>query len=350
MTTTVLIGGYTQSLPHVDGHAPGIMTSRFDGEGLSAPTLAASVVNPSWLTATRNGDAVYAVEENDIAVEGAVVVLRRDPTTGRLHDPVRVASGGTAPAHLALEETERHLVTANYGSGTVVVHELGDDGRIGDRVDAVQHSGRSVDPERQEAPHPHQAVFDPATGILVVPDLGTDAVYRYHLAAGSLIEIDRLVLEPGTGPRHVAFHPDGRHLFVIGELSASIDVFRRDEPDRGFRRVQRVSLLGEHDTPAAGEILVSADGATVFASNRGDNPVVVVLGFDESRLAPVSRVPAPSTPRAMTLLSGDRMLVVAGQDSDELVTYAFDAMTRRLTRRAAHACPTPTCVLAMPAR
>ncbi|MGN6127761.1 MAG: lactonase family protein, partial [Humibacter sp.] len=151
-------------------------------------------------------------------------------------------------------------------------------------------------------------------------------------------------------PRHLVFHPDGRHLFVIGELSGAVDVLVRDDPAGRVRHAQRVSILrDEHDVPAAAEILLSADGTTVFAGNRGDDPAIAVLRFDaeHSRLTLSSRVTAPPTPRAMTLVDDGSFLLVAGQDSHEIVAYAFDPQTRTLTRRSSRDCPSPTALLAL---
>ncbi|MGN6126203.1 MAG: lactonase family protein, partial [Humibacter sp.] len=281
MPAELLIGGYTEPLPHAQGRAPGVMASRFAAGEISPPMLAAPIRNPSWLAATAGGDAVYAVEENDAGEQGGIVAMRRDRETGRLDILQRVPSGGTAPAHLAIDPSERILAVANYGSGTVAVHELLPDRTIGDPIEVVEHEGSGQDAERQEAPHPHQVVFDPVGGTLAVPDLGIDSVMFYRLEAGRVVERDSLALAPGTGPRHLVFHPDGRHLFVIGELSGAVDVLVRDHPAGRFRHAQRVSILrDEHDVPAAAEILLSTDGTTVFAGNRGDDPAIAVLGFD----------------------------------------------------------------------
>ncbi|GAB3397277.1 lactonase family protein [Humibacter soli] len=350
MPTELLIGGYTESLPHAEGRAPGVMASRFDDGEISPPMLAAQIRNPSWLAATAAGDAVYAVEENDGGEEGGIVAMHRDRQTGRLDILQRVPSGGTAPAHLAIDPSERLLAVANYGSGTVAVHELLSDHSIGEPIEVVLHEGSGQDAERQEAPHPHQVVFDSVGGVLAVPDLGIDSVIFYRLEAGRAVERDSLALLPGTGPRHIVFHPGGRHLFVIGELSGAVDVFVRDGPVGRFRHAQRISILhDEHDVPAGAEILLSADGTTVFAGNRSDDPAIAVLRFDSerSRLTLSSRVSAPRTPRAMTLVEDDRFLLVAGQDSHEIVAYAFEPEVHTLKRHSSRDCPSPTAVLAL---
>jgi 6-phosphogluconolactonase len=346
----LLIGAYTGRLPHVDGRADGIQSTLLADDGFEPVEPAATASNPSWLTVDRSGSRVYAVEENaGTEAQGTVVSFRRDLSTGQLSAPRRRPSGGSGPAHAALDATQRWVVTANYGSGDVAVHDVTPDGGIGEITDSVRHLGSGIDPDRQRGAHPHQIVVDPVTRALAVPDLGIDAVVFHALAGGRLTERDseRVQLPPGTGPRHIAFHPDGAHLFILGELDGSLRVLRRDR--HMFHEGDTVSLGGRR--AAAAEIVVTDDGGTVLASTRGASPEIIAFAFDResSRLTMITRAAAPDVPRSMCLARGDSVLLVGGQKSHDVVAYRLDMATRRLSRIASVRAASPSCIVVVDA-
>lgn len=348
MAHDLLIGTYTQTLPHVDGHADGVLAARFDGTTLADVSVAARVPNPSWVVVAGDGPNVYAVEET--GPDGGVSAFARS-SDGTLRALGRVSSGGDSPAHLMVHPSGRLLVTGTYVGGTVSVFALDDDGSIGERTAFVQHEGHGPDPARQESPHVHQLVLDPVTGDLVVVDLGLGEVRWYALSeAGDLaLRPEATVTVGAAGPRHVAFHPDGRHLFLLNELDSTLVLLRR-EGDR-FERVASVGTRGEGRAESGAANLtaavrVSHDGRTVLVTNRGDD-TVGVFAFDASTSAlEFQRVVEVGgrAPRDLVFApSGDRVLA-ACQDSSEVVVFAFDAAERTLTRLGASPAPTPVCL------
>lgn len=354
MARDLLIGTYTQRLPDVDGHAEGVLSARFDGSAVTDVSVAARVPNPSWVAVSADGAYVYAVEET--SPDGGVCAFAR-AADGTLRPLGRVSSGGASPAHLTLHPSGRLLATGTYGSGTVSVFALAADGALGERTAFVQHEGHGPDPVRQEGPHVHQLVIDPVTGDLIVVDLGIGEVRWYALSpAGELrLRPEATVVVGAAGPRHLAFHPDGRHAFLVNELASTLDLLRRDG-DR-FECVQTVgtrgpSASGGDNLPAA--VCVTSDGRTVLVSNRGDD-TIAVYAFEPPVSASGSASPALEllevvevggrAPRALLITpEGDRVLA-ACQDSDEVVVFAFDAAARTLVRLGSSPAPTPVCLV-----
>ena len=342
MAHDLLIGTYTQRLPHVDGHAEGVLAARFDGTSVTDVSVVARIPNPSWLAVSGAGSHVYAVEET--GPDGGVSAFARG-ADGSLRPLGRVSSGGDSPAHLAVHPSGRLLATGTYVGGTVSVFALADDGSIGERTAFVQHEGRGSHP-RQDAPHVHQLVVDPVTGDLVVVDLGLGEVrwYRLSESGGLTLRREATVSVGAAGPRHLAFHPDARHLFLLNELDSTLMLLRREGD--AFEKIASVGTRGgaeSGDDNQTAAVRVSPEGRTVLVTNRGDD-TIGVFAFDAatSRLEFVRVVEVGGrAPRDLVFApSGDRVLA-ACQDSDEVGVFAFDADTRALTRLGASPVPTP---------
>jgi 6-phosphogluconolactonase len=349
---SLVIGTYTEKLPHVDGHATGILSTTFDGVSISKPTVEAEVRNPSWVTTTADGRFLYAVIETvefDGKRGGGVAAYARDPKTGHLTVLNTAHSAGVEPAHLELDPTERFLLVANYRTGSISVFLREANGSLGEMVEHVQHEGSSVHAIRQTGPHAHQILFDPVTNDLLIPDLGLDAVLVYQLNdGGALVERPeaRITTAPGAGPRHLAFHPDGRHLFLLNELDNTLVVLRRDG-DR-FVQTQVVSTLppefGGHNQTSA--VRVSHSGNYVLASNRGFDSIAV-LAFDAATSSVKLKLVEPSLgrePRDFIQTPDGRHIVVGNQDSDTVVVFAFDESTPSLKFVSQTDVPTPVCL------
>ncbi|MFF1635418.1 lactonase family protein [Leifsonia sp. NPDC058248] len=345
MTSELLIGTYTESLPHVDGRAEGILSARFDGERLIGVEVAARVTNPSWLTASADGSRVYSVIET--APDGGVTAFARD-ARGSLTPLGTASSGGAEPANLTLDPSGRFLVAGTYGGGSISVFALAADGSLGERTAFLQHVGHGPDPTRQEAPHVHQLSFDPVTGDLAVVDLGLGELRFYAFGDDGSIALrpDATVVAGAVGPRHLAFHPDGRHAFLVNELANTLDVLRRSAD-----RFEIVATAATRSPDARGEsaaagVRVSAGGASVFVTNRGDD-TVAVFAFDgeASALRPAGTVDARGrAPRDLVVSPDGTRILVANQDSGDVTVFAFDEGTRVLDFLSLTPVPTPVCV------
>lgn len=337
------IGTYTSS----GGPGVGLMT--YDpGTGSVSPsgTLSA-VADPSFLAA-RSGDLLYAVDENEDRVTaialagGAPRVLNSSGT------------GGSGPCHLAVHRAGGHLLTANYGSGSVAVHRLGADGSLGERTDLVQHTGSGPDPDRQSGPHAHMVLGDPRGAFVLAVDLGTDSVYTYRLdtATGRLAGVSTARTAAGAGPRHAAFHPGGRFLYVANELGDSLTVCGYD-PDTGtvtpgdsLPTVPAGSRGTQANYPA--EVAVSADGAFVYVSNRGHDSIArFQVAAGGARVELLDAVPSGGAyPRHIAMAPGDAWLFAANQNSGTVAVFARDQATGALTPAGGpFAVTAPVCVL-----
>ena len=349
--TQLLVGTYTRFLPDPRGTADGILALELHRSEVGPPALAADALNPSWLCASRDGKNVYAVVETSArAGGGEVVAFAREPSTPTLAGLGSVPSGGDDPAHIALDPTQRFLVVSNYGDGSVSVLERGPGGGIRRLVSRVQHEGIGADPVRQSAPHPHQTVFDPKTGLALIPDLGLDRVFVYELThEGTLIEHPEqaIFLDPGAGPRHVAFHPNGDDLFVLNELHSTLQVLRRS--GARFMATDLKSTVPEDFSlrSQAGEVCVSASGRVIFASNRGHDSIAV-FRFDEREstihLAGIHSA-GGREPRHFISSPDGSFLLVACQKSDTVVSLGVDERGYSLQVVHTQGVPTPVCLL-----
>jgi 6-phosphogluconolactonase len=302
------------------------------GNGVLTPgSPVAGVPAATWLVRSPDGRFLYATNELD---EGRVSALD-------LADPERPAllgaqpTRGAQPTHLALHPGGRWLLTANYGSGTVVTHPVGADGALGEPADAVTHAG----PE----PHAHQVLTDPSGTWVLAVDLGADSVYVYAFdpGTGQLTEHDRVRLADGTGPRHLAFHPGGGFGYLLAEFRSEVTPFAWD-PAAG-----RLALSGPVDTltrftgapnhPA--EVLVSADGRFVYTSNRGDNSIATfVVEQDGAALRLLATTPTGGDwPRHCALDDAGNWLYVANQNSGTVTWLPRDPASGLLAPAAGSA-------------
>jgi 6-phosphogluconolactonase len=329
-----------------------MLAASYDGTGVAGLTAAARLPNPSWVTATADGRCLYAVAETtEFAGRpgGGVAAYARDPASGAVTLLNAVSSGGAEPAHLGLDPSGKFVVVANYGSGSVSVFARETGGALGAMTGLVRHHGSSVDPERQAGPHPHQISFDPVTGDLLVPDLGLDAVYVYRLGEdGALTErrSARITVSPGAGPRHLAFHPDGHHLFLVNEMGHTVVVFRRDGD--GFVPTDVTSTLPDGFTGhnQVSGVRVSASGRSVLTANRGHDSIAV-FAFDAGtgKLAPTLLAPSGGRePRDLVFTPGDARLLVANQGSHTVTLFDFDEERPRLRFVSGTVVPAPACL------
>ncbi|HXR44440.1 MAG TPA: lactonase family protein [Pseudolysinimonas sp.] len=354
-TSRLLIGTYTEKLPHVDGKADGILGSEYDASGaLSPTTVLAEVRNPSWLVASAEGTRVYTVVETvDFEGQpgGGAAAYARDPQTGELTLINAVPSGGTEPAHIEIDPSGRYVLEANYRTGSVAVFAIRDDGGLGETVEHVQFEGSGPHPIRQTNPHAHQIVFDPTIpGRVLIPDLGTDSLRSFDFGAdGSLTEHPERVFRtaPGAGPRHIAFHPGGEHLFLLNELDNTLLVLRRDGD--GFVQTNVASTLPDghtgHSQGAA--IRVSPSGRHVLTSNRGFDSIAI-FAFDETAQTVTLKHLEPTQglePRDFVFTPDGSQVLVANQDSDSVLAFDYDDSAPALRHRATSAALTPTCLV-----
>ncbi len=349
MSLTLYIGSYT------DGTASnGIYRAEFDPDtGTLGPAiLAGACRQPSFLVPDRDRGRLYAVRETDAGTaeaEPAVAAWARGPNG----DLARLASspaGGGAPCHLALAPDGRHLWCANYSGGSVGIHGLEGGAGVWGPCDLIRHRGSGPVEERQEGAHPHSATFTPDGEHVMVADLGSDTLHVYRPGIDGNDLVVTCTLEAGSGPRHMVFHPDGRYVYVVGELDSSVTVLAWSTGPARLRPVGRVSTIAAElagDNLAA-DIHIHPSGTTLYVSNRGhDNLAVFALANAGARLEPAGHAPAGGTcPRNFLLTPDGDWMLVANKDSDNLAVFHLPPRTI-LPKPVGATCaaPAPSCLV-----
>ncbi|HEX5499736.1 MAG TPA: lactonase family protein, partial [Thermomicrobiales bacterium] len=285
----VYFGTYTTG----KSKSKGIYRCEFDAATgkLGAPALAAETKNPSFVAIHPNQRFLYAVGEiSDFAGKksGAVDAFALDLRSGELKALNQKPSGGAGPCHLTVDRRGHSVLVANYGGGSAAVLRIAEDGRLGETTAFVQHSGKGSDPARQAGPHAHSINLDAANRFAVVADLGLDRVfvYRFDADKGTLTknEPPSVAVTPRSGPRHFAFHPDGRHAYVINELANTVTAMTY-EADKGvLKTIQTVSTLpeGYKKLTWTAEVQVHPSGKFLYGSNRGHNSIAIFTIDDKS--------------------------------------------------------------------
>jgi 6-phosphogluconolactonase len=296
--------------------ATGTLTACGSYAGIASPSFLATHPNRRWL---------YAVSETDQHRDGApgsVWALRIEREPPILQPLNHRPSGGDWPCHVQLDLSEKWLLVSNYASGTVAVLPILPDGSLGETTDLVQHQGRSTHPQRQEGPHAHSATFVPDNRFAIVADLGMDQllVYAFDSSAGKLVAHTRTDTRPGAGPRHIAFHPSGQHIYGANELDNTVSVYAYEAAHGVLRERQTIDTLppGAPENTVA-DIHVSPSGQRVYVSNRGHDSIAVYDVAADGRLARIAIVSCGGNwPRHFALAPGGRFMLVANQYSDEV--------------------------------
>jgi 6-phosphogluconolactonase len=336
-STLLFIGTYSGP------RSKGIYLSRLDPQTgkLTAPELAAEAQSPSFLALHPNQRFLYAVGEIDTfegKKAGAVSAFGLDANSGKLTLLNQQSSGGPGPCHLAVDRTGQCVLVANYGGGSIEALPIGADGRLSAPSTFIQHQGSSANRQRQAGPHAHFMTTDPANRLALVCDLGLDKVllYRLNPAQGTLTpsEPPSASVEPGAGPRHLAFHPNGRFLYVINEMKSTITAFAFDAQRGTMTEIHTVSTLPEtfSGNSSCAEIAVHSSGKFVYGSNRGhDSIVVFAVDSGSGKLSLVEHQSTQGkTPRHFAIDPGGKWLLAENQNSDSIVVFGIDAKSGRL--------------------
>jgi 6-phosphogluconolactonase len=320
----------------------GIYVSRMSDEGkLSAPELAAETANPTYLVVHPNKKFLYSIGEVSKFGDrkaGSVSAFRIDAKSGKLTALNSQSSGGTGPCHIDIDRKGKCLVVANYGGGSVEALPVQSDGSLGEPGTFVQHAGTSADKSRQEGPHGHCIVFDPTQKFAVACDLGLDKVlvYKVDTSKATLTANDPAfaAIAPGSGPRHIAFHPNGKFAYVINEMSCTMTALAWDRKGGALTEVQTISTLPEPVKKgySTAEVYVHPSGKFVYGSNRGHDSIVVYACDEKTgKLTLVEHQPTQGkTPRHFGLTPDGKFLLAENQDSGTAVVFRIDPKTGKL--------------------
>lgn len=324
------IGTYTT------GSSTGIHRSELnlaDGT-MSTPTLVAKVANPTFLAVHPTLNVLYGTSEarNDGKRENARVIAYEIAADGMLHELGSKPTGGDGPCFVSTDGTGQFVFVANYVSGSFSAFSLDKEGKLLSSVSTIQHVGKSVDAARQEGPHAHCVLVDPSDRYVCAVDLGLDQVVIYAIDRNIEILTNTgrpFKATPGFGPRHLAFHPNGKHAFVIHEMASQLSTCTWDAASGTMTEMHHVSTLPSEFTGSSStaEVLVHPNGRFVYGSNRGHDSVAV-FGFNEAsgELTLVGHTSTNGkTPRNFRIDPSGSYLLAQNQDSDSIYAFRINA-------------------------
>jgi 6-phosphogluconolactonase len=324
---------------------------------LTSIGLAAESTDPSFVAVHPNGKYLYAVNEvgdfNGMQ-SGAVTAFAIDPKSGALKLLNQVSTHGAGPCFVSLDKSGRFVLVANYDGGSVATFAIQDDGSLSLVKGFVQHSGSSVDKERQQAPHAHWIGVSPDNRFALVADLGLDDVMVYKLddVRGGLTPNSPpfAQMKPGSGPRHLAFHPNGKFAYVVNEMASTVTALAYSAQKGSLSALQTLPMLPQDYSGVreAAEIAVHPSGKFLYASNRGTANSIAAYKIDAVK-GTLSAAGTFSTkgmiPRNFAIDPTGAFLLAANQDSGNIVIFRIDATTGALTPTdQVEQVPAPVCI------
>ena len=343
----LFIGTYTS------GKSKGIYVYRFNtktGTGTEVSIMEAK--NPSYLSLSSDGKHLYATDEEDY--EGAVGAYAFEPTTGKLALLNSQSSKGTCPCYVSEDKTGKWVFVANYCSGSLTALPVNTDGSLAPAMQIIQQFGKGSDTARQKMAHVHSTIFAPDEKFLLVADLGTDQEHVYAFHPNENIPLTEpfdsvASLKPGSGPRHIAFHPYKSNVYIISELTGSVDAFHFDTTSGKMTHFQRIRTTPEHfkGDPGSADIHIRGDGKFLYATNRGTSNTIAVFEIHkDGRLTTKQIISVKGKhPRNFAIDPSNHFLLVANRDTDNIVIFSIDPITGLLKATGKEiSIPNPVCL------
>ena len=329
----LVIGGYTKPMKD-----KGIAVYDFNMQNgnLQFRSVIGGIENPSYLAISKDGTKVYAVSERGDR-SGAINAYQFDRSSGKLNFINQASSGGEGPCYISIDDAGSHVFAGNYSSGSLSAVHLNKDGSLDTAgVQSIQHTGSSIHKD-QAGPHVHSAVLSPDNHFLLSADLGIDRIYSYRFDANATASLspanpEYATSKPGSGPRHICFHPNGKYVYVVNEIGGSIDAF--DYKEGVLSHKQSITMLpdGFSGIVEAADIHSSPDGKFLYASNREvRNEIVIYSISNDGTLKFISRQSVLGrAPRNFAIDPSGRFLLVANLKNNEVLVFYRNAKTGRL--------------------
>lgn len=328
----LFVGTYTNS-----GKSEGIYVYNFDETkgDFSLKTKAVGIANPSFLALNSKGNVLYSVNESSQSGVSSFSYI-----DGELKELNTLKSGGSGPCHLVIDKSNQFLFASNYGGGSLSVFNINEDGSLKELIQNIKYEGSGPNKERQNGSHVHSATFSPDERFLLVQDLGTDIITIYPFSPKNLkepLQVSRSVAvqtTPGGGPRHITFSKDGNYVYVVAELTSSVQVYSFQEGK--MKLIQEIDMVpGKVAKPVgASHIVMSDDNRFLYTSNRGQTHEINIYKVD-SKTGLLEDAGRQSTlgiaPRNFTLSKTGKFLLVGNQDSDEIVIFSRDKDSGQLS-------------------
>ncbi|MCQ6276761.1 lactonase family protein [Bacillus sp. V3B] len=334
------IGTYTK------GASEGIYSFTFNTEDgkIEDMKVAAKIENPTYLTISKNNQHLYAVAK--AGENGGVAAFSLSRDTGDLQFLNQQTAEGSPPCHVSVDPKNRYLLSGNYHKGTVAANTLNkENGMINGEPSIIQHKGANED----QKPHTHYAAFTPDEKYIAVVDLGIDQLVTYKLNKDELVKVSHLDLKPGSGPRHLVFHPNHPYAYLMTEFSSEVILLQYNTENGAFSEIQSISTLPADFTEnnQGSAIHISSDGRFVYAGNRGHNSIAVFsVDQDTYKLTFVEHTSTMGDwPRDFSLDPTEKYVIASNQESSNLVLYKRNIETGTLTLLQSDiVVPHPVCV------
>jgi 6-phosphogluconolactonase len=335
----------------------GIYVSEFDPKTghLGVPVPAGELENPSFLAFHPSKPYVYAVSEIGDKAKGtfgSVASYSIDPDSRKLRKMNSQSSKGVWPCYVSVDKSGKYVLIANYGTSSLATYPIQEDGSVGDVAGFVEHTGKGPNADRQEAAHSHSINMDASNQYAIAADLGVDKLFVYRLNGknGQLIAntAPSVSVEPGGGPRHFAFHPNGKFAVANFELSSEVQSFKWNSQFGILTPVTRLSTLdGKVPGNTTAEVRIHPNGKFVYCSNRGHDSIAIFkINPETGELTAAGRVSTQGkTPRNFGIDPSGKWLLAANQDTDNIVVFSIDPVTGNLTPAGESiSVPAPVCV------
>ncbi|MED5446671.1 MAG: lactonase family protein [Planctomycetota bacterium] len=314
-----------------------------------------NVENPFFLALSPDRKYLYSIDTPDFGdkVNDGIAAFRLEGATGRMKLINRQSALGTTACYLDVDATGRTLVVANYSSGSVASLPIGKDGSLGKAATFIQHKGKSVNPMRQQESHAHCFVISPDNRFVLSADLGLDQVLTYRLDSDDAeLKIPRqpFVRTPaGAGPRHLTFHPNGRWVYVIHELTNAVSLLDYNKKTGVLIERQTISTLpGDFKgTSYCADVKVTPDGRFVYGTNRGHDSIVVYRVGKQGKLKTVAIVPSLGKgPQNLAITPDGRLLLCANMPGGNVAVFRIDGKSGGLQPVGKPiAVPSPSCIM-----
>ncbi|MEO6916064.1 MAG: lactonase family protein, partial [Chitinophagaceae bacterium] len=316
-------------------------------------SVTGEIENPSYLAVSSNGRFVYAVTESAGKTNSAVSAFSFDRKAGKLSLINTELTGGDNPCYVAVTKKNNYVFTANYSGGSLTAFPVKPDGSLAPRSQLIQHEGKGTNPSRQEKPHVHSTIFSPKEDVLFSPDLGLDKVFAYSFNASAPQPLQPASVpftetKPGSGPRHIDFHPTKPYVYLIEELSGNVVAYKYNKSK--LTSIQEIAAHPEEykGTIGSADIHVSPDGKFLYASNRAAENTMAIFAIDQTTGRLTSKgftSTLGKAPRNFVIDPSGKFLLVANQDSGNIVIFKRDLRTGLLEKTGDEInIPKPVCL------
>ena len=300
---------------------------------LTQRSVTTGIANPSYLTLSNNHKYVYAVSEVGRG-QAKVHAYAYDRKSGKMSLLNSAPAGGDGPCYISADPKGKFVFAAMYGSGSLSAISVNADGSMGSSNQVFKYEGSSINKQNQSRPHAHAAILSPDGKYLLATDLGTDKIYTYRFNANDAAPLEATVqaalsVKPGAGPRHLAFHPNGKYVYAVMELSAEVALMEYKNGSLSLSQYITMLPEGFKGEVEAADIHVSPDGKFLYASNRADgNDIVIYAIAGDGKLTYVGRQREHiKTPRGFVIDPSGKFVLVANMDGNNVVVFKRDQTT-----------------------